>query len=183
MNTKKVNIIIVTLIGILISFVYTTEYQTHTYQILEVGVVDYYNNTAKISAPTSGRIFYGQEATYQGNQHSYTNNEDGTITDKVIGLMWQQDMSSKISYNESYLFANFQLSVDVENFNSSNKINIYKIRQKQLHYNWIITKFKSKYFRFEWNNIADKQFDISELNLKFILFKLSKTMKFLLKNL
>ncbi|QXP59694.1 DUF1566 domain-containing protein [Olleya sp. HaHaR_3_96] len=69
-----------------------------TYPIVDTGVFEFYSDTAIITTPTVGHAFYGQDATYNGNQPSYTNNGDGTITDNITGLMWQQDMGDKISY-------------------------------------------------------------------------------------
>ena len=58
-----------------------------SYPIVDTGVVDFYSNSTIISAVALGEAFYGQDATYQGNQPSYTNNNDGTITDDITGLM------------------------------------------------------------------------------------------------
>ncbi len=77
--------------------------QSLTYPIVDTDVQDFYDNTAIISAPSVGQPFYGQDATYSGNQPSYTDNGDGTITDNVTGLMWQQDMGSKISYSDAFI--------------------------------------------------------------------------------
>jgi hypothetical protein len=71
--------------------------QTLTYPVVETGVHQFYNNDAVIAAPLAGAAFYGQDATYQGNEPSYTDNGDGTITDNITGLMWQKDMGSKIT--------------------------------------------------------------------------------------
>ncbi|MBI5647749.1 MAG: DUF1566 domain-containing protein [Ignavibacteriae bacterium] len=68
-----------------------------TYRIVDTGVRTFYNNTTQVPAPVQGAMFYGQDATYSGNQPSYTNNGDGTVTDNVTGLMWQRDMGVKIS--------------------------------------------------------------------------------------
>ncbi|GAB5556848.1 MAG: hypothetical protein SchgKO_10610 [Schleiferiaceae bacterium] len=75
------------------------------YPIVDTKVSDHYSNTAIISAPSAGDPFYGQDATYAGNQPSYTNNGDGTITDNVTGLTWQRDMGDKISYADAVLYA------------------------------------------------------------------------------
>lgn len=72
-----------------------------SYPIVDTGVTDFYSNTLIISAVAVGEAFYGQDATYQSNQPSYTNNNDGTITDNVTGLMWEQDMGTKISFDEA----------------------------------------------------------------------------------
>jgi len=77
----------------------TTE---NNYPIVDTGVTDFYNNTAIISSPSLSEAFFGQDATYQSNQPSYTNNGDGTITDNVTGLIWEQDMGTKIAYNEAF---------------------------------------------------------------------------------
>ena len=73
-----------------------------TYKIVDTDVSDHYNNSAIISAPSVGQTFYGQDASYSGNQPSYTDNGDGTITDNVTGLMWEQDMGTKISYYDAF---------------------------------------------------------------------------------
>ena len=49
--------------------------------------------------------FYGQDAQYSGNQPSYTDNGNGTITDNVTGLIWQQDMGEKISFEQAFIKA------------------------------------------------------------------------------
>ncbi|WP_298365409.1 DUF1566 domain-containing protein [uncultured Lutibacter sp.] len=72
------------------------------YSIVDTGVTDYYNNDAIISKPGTNDSFFGQDANYSGNQPSYTNNGNGTITDNVTGLMWEQDMGEKISFTEAY---------------------------------------------------------------------------------
>ncbi len=71
------------------------------YAIVDTGITDFYNNTSIISSPSKGEDFFGQDATFQGNQPSYTNNGNGTITDNVTSLMWEQDMGSKITFEEA----------------------------------------------------------------------------------
>ena len=75
------------------------------YKIADTGQITFYNDNSIISAPTLGESFYGQDAQYSGNQPSYTDNLDGTITDIVTGLMWQQEMGEKISFDESFIKA------------------------------------------------------------------------------
>jgi hypothetical protein len=72
------------------------------YPIVSTNQTEFYSDVAKISAPTEGEDFYGQDASYLGNTPSYTDNGDGTITDNVTGLMWEQDMGDKITYNEAF---------------------------------------------------------------------------------
>jgi hypothetical protein len=76
--------------------------QNIPYSIVETGVHEFYSNLSIITAPDKGAAFYGQDATYQGNEPSYTDNGNGTITDNVTGLMWQKDMGGKISYQDAF---------------------------------------------------------------------------------
>ncbi len=69
-----------------------------------------FNNSTEISNPGSGDDFYGQNANYPGNTPEYVDNGDGTVTDNVTGLMWQQsfdhngdgeiDVDDKLTYAE-----------------------------------------------------------------------------------
>ncbi|MCI5150307.1 MAG: DUF1566 domain-containing protein, partial [Candidatus Electrothrix sp. MAN1_4] len=77
-----------------------------SYPIVDTGVSDYYTNNSLLgSAPATGADFYGQDAHYNGNQPSYTDNKDGTVTDNVTGLMWQKDMGDKITWSEANALA------------------------------------------------------------------------------
>ena len=76
-----------------------------TYPIVDTGVTDSYSNVAIIDMPTQGNPFYGQDSNYNGNEPSYTDNEDGTITDNVTGLMWQQDMGEKMTWDDAITYA------------------------------------------------------------------------------
>ncbi|MCF7913315.1 MAG: DUF1566 domain-containing protein [Candidatus Cloacimonetes bacterium] len=75
-----------------------------TYPVVDTGQNQNYNNQTEITAPEVGEAFYGQDAIYSGNQPSYSDNGDGTITDNVTGLMWQkttdQDGNGEIDYQD-----------------------------------------------------------------------------------
>ncbi|MDV7186294.1 DUF1566 domain-containing protein [Lutibacter sp. TH_r2] len=71
------------------------------YTIVDTGTINFYSDSDIISEPSTSDPFFGQDANYSGNQPSYTNNNDGTITDNVTGLMWEQDMGSKITFSEA----------------------------------------------------------------------------------
>ncbi len=49
-----------------------------------------YDTSGAITCPAEGQSFHGQDAQYDGDQPQYQDNGDGTITDLVTGLMWQQ---------------------------------------------------------------------------------------------
>ena len=73
----------------------------HTYNIVDTGQNKFYSNDSVISNPTRGYDFFGQDARYNINPPSYTDNNDGTITDNITGLIWQKDMGTKLSYYEA----------------------------------------------------------------------------------
>lgn len=88
------------------------------YPIVETNQSLFYDNQNEISS--QGSAFYGQDASYTGNTPSYVDNGDGTVTDMVTGLMWQQspdtdgdgdiDANDKLSYSEAMAGAsNFSL--------------------------------------------------------------------------
>ena len=71
------------------------------YPIVDTGQKSAYSSDRKIKMPSKGQSFFGQDACYSGNQPTYTDNNDGTITDNVTGLIWQKDMDEKMSYKEA----------------------------------------------------------------------------------
>ena len=81
------------------------------YNVVDTGQTTYFNNLTDIAEPVHGDDFYGQDANNDGNQPSYTDNGDGTITDNVTGLMWTKtcdtdgdgdiDVDDKMSYEEA----------------------------------------------------------------------------------
>ncbi len=77
-----------------------------TYPIVDTGVHTFYDDFFEINATALGTPFYGQDATYQGNEPSYKDNGDGTVTDNVTGLMWQKYMGEKITFNDAFIKAN-----------------------------------------------------------------------------
>ena len=58
-----------------------------------------YDDTAEIGCPSAGEPFFGQNGSYPGVTPSYTDNGDGTVTDDVTGLMWQQDPGDRVPYS------------------------------------------------------------------------------------
>ncbi len=78
---------------------------TLTYTIVDTGVSQSYDNNTTMATPSVGEPFYGQDSNYSGNQPSYTDNGDGTITDNVTGLMWAQDMGEAMAWADAAAFA------------------------------------------------------------------------------
>jgi len=72
-----------------------------SYKIVDTGQTICFDDLKQIECPEKGELFYGQDAQYSGNQPSYKNNGDGTVTDTVTGLMWQKDPGEKMTYEEA----------------------------------------------------------------------------------
>lgn len=70
------------------------------YTIVDTGQESFFNNTSVIKEPEPGDDFYGQDAHHNGNQPSYTDNEDGTILDNNTGLMWTKTFEV-LSYDDA----------------------------------------------------------------------------------
>ncbi|MDK9723177.1 MAG: DUF1566 domain-containing protein [Rhodospirillales bacterium] len=60
------------------------------YPLVDSGQSQCYDDRGRTGCPQPGRAFYGQDAQYQGDQPSYRDNGDGTVSDLVTGLMWEK---------------------------------------------------------------------------------------------
>ena len=61
-------------------------------ELPDTGVITCYTDVGIIDpCPGFGDPYYGQDANYTINPPSYTDNGNGTVTDNVTGLMWQQE--------------------------------------------------------------------------------------------
>lgn len=84
----------------------------HQFPLVDTGQITSFNNYSAIASPKKGDNFYGQDAQHKKNKPSYTNNHDGTITDNVTGLIWQQ----------SFEVMSYQQAVEkLKSFNLTNK--------------------------------------------------------------
>ncbi len=75
--------------------------QSSTYPVVHTGVIEFYDEEKIIATPSENDYLYWQDAGRVVNSPSYTNNGDGTITDNITGLMWQQYMGEKITYADA----------------------------------------------------------------------------------
>jgi len=71
------------------------------YPIVDTGQESCFNNFNEIFDPNVNEPFYGQDAQYDGNQPSYIDNGDSTVTDLVTGLMWVKTSGEKVTYAEA----------------------------------------------------------------------------------
>ena len=82
-----------------------------SHPVVDTGQSACYGNIRPINCPLSGRNFYGQDAQYGGNQFSFQNNDDGTVSDLVTVLMRRNttdangdgtiDNHDKMTYSEA----------------------------------------------------------------------------------
>jgi len=75
-----------------------------SYPIVDTGQNTFWNSTGEeIAAPVEGYAFYGQDAQFTGSVPNYRDNDDGTVSDLVTGLMWTQspDLNGDGTINEA----------------------------------------------------------------------------------
>jgi Protein of unknown function (DUF1566) len=77
-----------------------------SYPLVETGQGFCYDDDGEnIACPAEGEALYGQDAQFTGNAFSYTDNGDGTVTDNVTGLIWQQTPDSgHYSWTEAHTY-------------------------------------------------------------------------------
>lgn len=70
------------------------------YRIVGTNQSRCYDDFREIRAPQPGRAFYGQDAQHPGPAPAYTDNGDGTVTDRVTGLMWVKARGEKVAWDD-----------------------------------------------------------------------------------
>lgn len=94
-----------------------------TYTIVDTAQTQHYDNSGETAAVAEGEDFYGQDASYSGNQALYLASDDGlSVYDVNTGLTWTQtpdldgdgdiDEDDKLTQSEAYAF--------VANLNANN---------------------------------------------------------------
>jgi hypothetical protein len=69
-----------------------------SYPVVETDQNSCYDSLHEITCPAPGGQFYGQDAQHSGNEQWYIDNGDGTVTDVVSGLIWQQTPGDKVTF-------------------------------------------------------------------------------------
>lgn len=72
-----------------------------TYPVVGTGQEQCFDNFHMIPAPQPGEPFYGQDAQHPGNTPAYHANGDGTVSDRVTGLIWVQARGEKMSWMDA----------------------------------------------------------------------------------
>ena len=93
----------------------TAEATALSYVIVDTGQTQCYDNLNVIPCPNEGEAFYGQDAQNTENTPAYQDNNDGTVTDLVTGLVWAAspdlngdgviNVNDKLTYEEALAYA------------------------------------------------------------------------------
>jgi len=70
--------------------------QTLSYPIVDTNQSECFDSNGSTSSCDNG-----QDGLYKGFSPNYTDNGDGTITDNITGLMWQQDPGDKVIFEDA----------------------------------------------------------------------------------
>ena len=142
--------------------------QTRTYPIVDTGQQHVFTDRIQIKTmPYDGQKFYGQDAQFNINPPSYQNNNDGTITDQVTGLMWEKTIHSQKTFHQAQSNASRIKTAGYNDWRLPTIKELYSL----IDFNGCVTTKKpipyinTKYFDFAWGNengnhgrIIDAQF-------------------------
>ena len=153
---------------------------TMSYPIVSTNQTLFYGNYDQISTVSSNGQFYGQDANYSSHELNYTDNQDGTITDNVTGLMWQKNPGDKMTYDEAVNgAANFGLA-GYSDWRLPSIKELYSLiifsgedpsGYEGSNTNNLVPFINTQYFNFEYGNpndgerIIDSQFATSNLDV------------------
>jgi hypothetical protein len=102
MKTKGNKMIKYILYCSLLVFFVSSLINSQDYPIIDTGQDLCYDTLDVIVCPQPGEPFYGQDSQYNGIQFSFQNNSDGTVTDLISGLIWQQFLfENKFTYEDA----------------------------------------------------------------------------------
>jgi len=108
---KTISVLIMAIFAVVFTSNLSYSQNSLSFPIVDTDQQLFYDTIVEISEPMPGDSFYGQDAHYSGNQPSYEDNGDGTVSDLVTGLMWSQspdmdgdgdiDYDDKMSWEEA----------------------------------------------------------------------------------
>jgi hypothetical protein len=101
MTTKSLIRIMLVLLITALALAVQAQETTLSYPLVDTNQGKCYDNSVETACLAVTEAFYGQDAQYAGNAAQYQDNGDGTITDLVTGLMWQQDPGAKMTYAQA----------------------------------------------------------------------------------
>ncbi len=85
------------------------------YPVPDTGQSACFGSSSKINCPAQGAAFFGQDAQHQGATMAYVDHGNGTVSDKLTGLMWMKSpdlngdgkigAADKLSFDDAVKFA------------------------------------------------------------------------------
>ena len=79
----------------------TTTAAALTWPVVETGQEACYDTSTAVACADAGAALHGQDAQYQGFAFDLVNNGDGTVSDRVTGLMWRRDPGEKLTWDQA----------------------------------------------------------------------------------
>lgn len=120
----------------------TSTISQRSYPIVDTKQGTCYNNGAMIECPAEDENFYGQDAQYTGNEPSYTDNGDGTITDNVTGLVWTQELSDyPMEWSEASGYCESLTTGDISDWRLPSLKELWSIRDFSTGWPWVDTDY------------------------------------------
>ena len=114
----------------------------YSYPIVDTNQGLCFNNSEIIDCPAEGEAFYGQDAQYTGNEPSYTDNGDGTVTDNVTGLVWSQDLSTyTMDWDEASTYCDSVTTGDITDWRLPTLKELWSIRDFSQGWPWVDTDY------------------------------------------
>ncbi len=83
----------------ILSNAFKTQSDSRSYAIVDTDQSLCYDDSSEMTS--YGSSFNGQDSQFTGNEFNYEDNGDGTVSDLVTGLMWQQDPGDKKSFDDA----------------------------------------------------------------------------------
>jgi hypothetical protein len=111
---KRTQILILILFGA-VNLTINPQNLDQEYPVIDTGQDVSYDTLQAIPFPQPGEPFYGQDAQNDGNQFSFQNNNDGTVTDVNTGLIWQQFL-----FDEKFIYDDAVAAADTFTLNGYN---------------------------------------------------------------
>jgi len=89
------------LFTVLCVLAWTSSVHAKDYTIVETGQNGCFGNRSQIECSKPGNRFNGQDSQYKGEEARYRDNDDGTVSDLVTGLMWVKRRGNKVSWSDA----------------------------------------------------------------------------------
>jgi len=118
-----------------------------TYSLVETGQGTCYDDSGeKISCPAEGKAFYGQDAQFASAAFNFTDNGDGTVTDHVTGLIWQQTPpNSKYSWKDAQSYCDLLSLAGSDNWRTPSLKELFSISDFEAGWPYIDTDYFRTY--------------------------------------